>query len=127
MGKSSGAKPNGASKTRATVMHSGLAGVAAGVVAATMSSPAGALAIDTIGQAVGVELSFSGNGASALEEAQVLVAPFTSLELSQIRARLADSAAAIESSRAATDGEIEYMRAVAARPGMRLHRRPAGA
>jgi hypothetical protein len=125
MAKNDRTPKTAAGRTRATVLHSGLAGMAAGVVAAAVSSPAGALAIDSIGQAVGVGLSINGS-ASPQEEARALIAPFTSLELSQIRARLADSAQAIESSRAATEPEIEFMRGVAARPGLRVHRRPAG-
>jgi hypothetical protein len=112
---------NPARETRETVIHSGLAGMAAGVVAAAMGTSTGAAALDTLGQAVGVELS----GAHADEAAAApLIAPFTLHERIEIRARIADSIEAIRNSREATDPEIEFMRSLAARPGLRIYRRP---
>lgn len=108
-----------AKNTRTTILHSSLAGVAAGMVAATMGSAAGASAINSLGDAIGL------GDAKPDSLSAFALASFSNDEAREIGERLADSDQAITRSRAATDDEIEFMRALAERRrGVTVHARP---
>lgn len=106
-------------EVRDTVVKSGLTGVAATVLAVTVFSPAG------LGGMVGTSLA-SGfgldTGAGASDEnvyanLPAYPSPLTAEELSDIRSKLARTAASLEITRAATEAKIEHIRTLSLAEG----------
>lgn len=105
-------------EARDTIIKSGLTGVAATMLAVTIFSPAG------FGGMIGTSLALGGNTsttASAAEDPYALLpaypAPLSAQELDAIQVQLAQSAASLEFTRAATDERIERMRSLAVDAG----------
>lgn len=101
-----------------TVVKSSLTGVAATVLAAAVFSPAG------FGGMIGTSLALGGNAnnaASAAEDPYSVLpaypAPLSAQEVDAIQAQLAQSAASLEFTRAATNDRIERMRSLAVDAG----------
>ncbi len=99
------------SEVRDTIFKSGLTGVAATVLAVTLSSPAG------LGGMIGTSLA-SGAGESSADDAYASLpaypTPLTASEVSEIRGQLAATAASLALVREATDDSIEQVRSIAA-------------
>lgn len=98
---------------RATVVKYGLIGVAASAAAVVLVSPAG------LGGVIGTSIA-SGFGDDASAEADnpyarmaPFPAPVSEMELAEIRVSLAETTAAIEATRAASDESIARLRAIA--------------
>jgi hypothetical protein len=107
-------------EVRDTIVKSGLTGVAATVLAVTVFSPAG------LGGMVGTSLA-SGfgldTGASAADDnvyasLPAYPSPLTPQELSDIRSKLARTAASLEITRAATEAKIEHIRTLSLAEGV---------
>lgn len=101
-----------------TVVKSGLTGVAATVLAAAIFSPAG------LGGMIGTSLALGGesnNAANASADPYSVLpaypAPLSAQELDTIHTQLAQSAASLEFTRAATNDRIERMRSLAVDAG----------
>jgi hypothetical protein len=100
-------------EVRDTILKSGLTGVAATVLAVTLSSPAG------LGGMIGTSLA-SGSGAEPVSADDPYAnlppypAPLTATEVAQIRGQLAATAASLALTREATDDVIDRMRTIAA-------------
>jgi hypothetical protein len=97
-----------------TVVKSGLTGVAATVLAAAIFSPAG------LGGMIGTSLALGGesnNSSNASQDPYSVLpaypAPLSAQELDTIHTQLAQSAASLEFTRAATNDRIERMRSLA--------------
>ncbi len=88
------------------------------MIAATMSSASGANALESLSDVIGIDFL---DGRGAASEVPLALAPFSSTEVLDIESRLEASALALESSRAATDEEIAFMR------GLAEHRRGGAA
>lgn len=101
-----------------TVVKSSLTGVAATVLAAAVFSPAG------LGGMIGTSLALGGNSNSAANTSAdpysvlpAYPAPLSAQELDTIHTQLAQSAASLEFTRAATNDRIERMRSLAVDAG----------
>lgn len=100
-------------RDRAIVVKYGFIGVAASVAAVVLASPAG------LGGAVGISTAsgFGNNAAAEADNPYARLAPFpapvSQAELVEIRASLAETAAAIEATRSASDESIARLRAIA--------------
>lgn len=101
-----------------TVVKSSLTGVAATVLAAAVFSPAG------LGGMIGTSLALGGESNNALSASQdpysvlpAYPAPLSAQELDTIHTQLAQSAASLEFTRAATNDRIERMRSLAVDAG----------
>ena len=98
-------------EARDTIVKSGLTGVAATVLAVTLSSPAG------LGGMVGTSLASGAVDPNAASDAYANLppypAPLTAAEVSEIRGQLAATAASLALTRAATDDVIAHMRTIA--------------
>jgi hypothetical protein len=104
-------------EVRDTVVKSGLAGVAATMLAVTVFSPAG------LGGLVGTSLALGGDSnARRADDPYALLpaypAPLTEAEISSIQAELAQTSASLEITKAATDARIEHVRTLALSDGM---------
>lgn len=100
-------------EVRDTVVKSSLSGVAATVLAVTISSPAG------LGGMIGTSLASgapadSAATADALSNLSPYPAPITQVELREIRQTLRDSALALREARRDTNAEIAHIRSIAA-------------
>lgn len=100
-------------EVRDTVIKSSLSGVAATVLAVTISSPAG------LGGMIGTSLASgapadSAATADALSNLSPYPAPITPVELREIRQTLRDSALALRDARRDTNAEIAHIRSIAA-------------
>jgi hypothetical protein len=106
-------------EVRDTIVKSGLTGVAATVLAVTIFSPAG------FGGIIGTSLA-SGFGAdpngtpmdNPYASLPAYPSPLTAEEISDIRSKLASTAASMEFTRAATDARIEHVRSIAMTDGV---------
>jgi hypothetical protein len=97
-------------EVRDTIVKSGLTGVAATVLAVTLSSPAG------LGGMVGTSLASGDVSPSdAYANLPPYPAPLTAAEVTEIRGQLAATAASLALTREATDDVIAHMRDIAAR------------
>lgn len=106
-------------EVRDTIVKSSLTGVAATVLAVTIFSPAGFGGM--IGTSLASNFGADPNAAPAdnpYANLPAYPAPLTAEEVSDIRSRLASTAAAMEFTRAATDPRIEHVRAIALTDGM---------
>lgn len=107
----SGQKPDFRREARDTIVKSGLTGVAATVLAVTLSSPAG------LGGMIGTSLASGNVDPNAASDAYANLppypAPLTAAEVSEIRGQLAATAASLALTREATDDTIEHMRSIA--------------
>jgi hypothetical protein len=97
---------------RDTIVKSGLTGVAASILAVAVFSPAG------LGGLVGTSLALgSDNSASAPDDPYARLpafpSPLTHDEIDAIQVELAQTSAALELTRAATDERIEHIRSLA--------------
>jgi len=106
-------------EVRDTIVKSGLTGVAATVLAVTIFSPAG------IGGMIGTSLAsgFGGDAGAAPADnpyasLPAYPSPLTPQEISDIRSKLASTAASMEFARAATDARIEHVRSIAMTDGV---------
>jgi hypothetical protein len=101
-------------EVRDTVVKSGLTGVAATVLAVTIFSPAGFGGL--IGTSLASGLGVNANAAASEDPYASLPAfpaPLSAVELETIRSQLARTTASLEITRAATDDNIEHIRAIA--------------
>lgn len=106
-------------EVRDTVVRSGMTGVAATVLAVTIFSPAGFGGM--IGASLASGFGFDPNASSADNPYANLPAypsPLTQQELSDINGELASTQASLEITRAATEGTIEQLRALATSEGV---------
>ncbi|GAM97916.1 hypothetical protein U91I_01546 [alpha proteobacterium U9-1i] len=102
---------------RDTVVKSSLTGVAATMLAVTAFSPAG------FGGVIGTSLASGSNSSSTAadnvySELPPFPSPLSSVELDDIRSRLARTSASLEITRAATDERIERIRSIAVSDGL---------
>lgn len=99
-------------EARDTILKSGLTGVAATVLAVTLSSPAG------LGGMIGTSSASGGVDSNAQSDAYANLppypAPLTAAEVSEIRGQLAATAASLALTREATDDVIAHIRGIAA-------------
>lgn len=107
------APPTYRDEVRDIVVKSGLSGIAATVLAVTISSPAG------LGGLIGSSLA-SGHTPDSAETADALSnlsrypSPITEVELREIRVQLRQTAQALNDARAETNAEIAHIRSIAA-------------
>jgi hypothetical protein len=107
------------SKAIETVVKSGLTGVAATVLAAAVFSPAG------FGGMIGTSLAHGGDASNSSRASQdpysvlpAYPAPLSAQELDAIHSQLAQTAASLEFTRAATDARIERIRSLVTDDGL---------
>jgi len=101
-------------EVRDTIVKSGLTGVAAAVLAVTAFSPAGFGGV--IGTSLASGFGIDPVGAPADDPYANLPpypSPLSAAEVSEIRDQLAFTAASLETTRAATEAKIEYIRSIA--------------
>lgn len=106
-------------EVRDTIVKSGLTGVAATVLAVTIFSPAG------FGGMIGTSLASSFGGDSGASNAQdpysrlpAYPTPLSSDEINTIQTQLAQTAASLEFTRAATDDNIDQLRSLSITNGV---------